>query len=688
MDGPWTPEGLRTLLEALADRLGLSVDGGAMQQALQAAAGTSADRSAVEEASAVLGIRLRWLHGLPAEMFSLARPELPVVGRGVDGSLWIIDGHRPGWTRARPVGDGRSGRWFRTRNLLHRFDSTPMEWALAEPAMPASSLSSPPGETLSPWARLRALLSLEKDDVTVVIILGIVAGGLSLATPLAIQAIINWLAFGALLQPVVILGLALAVCLALAAFLQIQQRLAVETIERRILVRMVGDLSVRMSRTRLAAFDGHSRVELANRFFDVLTLQKAAGTLLLDGLTASLQVMVAVTLLAMYHPILLIYDVVLVAGMSAVLFWFGRGASDTAVYESKAKYALADWMEQIAEHTDVLRQAGSPLATRQAEELTRTWLLKREAHFGVFYRQLVSSQVLQVLLSVLLLITCGSLVLDGELTLGQLVAAEFIVTTALIGFVKFVDKLDTAYDLLAGVDKLGQLLDLPPETPYGIDPGLQTPASLHVDGVQPSPPDPARLDAVLPAGSRALIRGVADVGHSTLADILVGQRPAPAGEVLRDGLPAQILRPAVRHGDSLLLRPGGLMHRSVRHNLTLAVPDITDNTVMNALEMVGLGPWIRHTPDGLDTLLAPQGADVVPSRDRALLVARALVLQPRLLVVDGLLDGMSPDAQQRLLPLLLSPEQAWTLIMLSQDPNLHDDKLTALSLTTEVARGA
>lgn len=621
----------------------------------------------VEHGAAALGLRVRWMVAPAADAAELARPDLPVIGRSDAGVWWVLDQRALGRVHAVPIADPRGGRWMTAASLAQRIGSEANTWGLVEPVLPSAPLGSPDGRGRSPLRRLGSLLWVERRDVGVVVVYGIVAGLLSLATPLAIQVLINWLAFGALLQPIVIVGAALFVCLAFAACLQLLQRLGIETIERRIFVRTVADLSARLSRVRVHALDGLSGPELANRFFDVLTIQKAAGTLLLDGLSAALQVLVAVLILGVYHPWLLVFDVFLLLGMAVVLIPLGRGAQPTAIKESKAKYAVAAWIEEVARHPMMLRLDGSRLAEARADELARTWLQTRQSHFRVFLRQFAGVLGFQVLISAALLVTSGILVLEGQLTIGQLVAAEFIVTTALLGFAKFADKLDTVYDLLAGVDKLGSLLDLPPEPIGGQGASSEGPAEVELEGVGVRYP----MGVGLPPVSMRLERGVAAVvvggpgsGKSTLASVVAGIRTPTTGIVRHDGRDVRLLRPDVRFRGVMKVCPSDVLAGTVRDNLALGRPGVSDAQLYDALDRVGLRARVEGLPDGIDTPLGPSGAPLPVSDQRALLVARAIVTDPRLVVIDGLLDGIPSGLRQRLYD-VLAQGGTWTTLLLT-----------------------
>lgn len=644
----------------------------------------------LQDMGAALGLRLRWTRATCAAAAELCRQGRPVVGRTPEGAFVILRRDGRGHLEAAVVPGLLGPRSVRGGTLAAELVGTDPEsllvWALAEPALPASPVlpSTEGGPRPSPIARLRALLKVEKPDIQAVILYAVVIGVLSLATPLAMQVLINWLAFGSLQQPVVVLAIVLLVFLGLAAGLRSVQRLAVEMIQRRIFVRMVSDLATRLSRVRVEAFDRRHGPELLNRFFDVLTVQKSLAALLLDGVAAVLQALVGLVLLGLYHPVLLVFDAVLVVAVAAILGGLGRGAQATAIRESRTKYAVASWMEELARHPVLFKlSGGETLAVGRAELLAREYLEARDAHWRVYFRQFIGIASLQAAAAVALLGICGALVLRGELTIGQLVAAEFIVTSSLAAVGKLTGKLDSFYDLLAGIDKLGTLVDLPQERPHGLPLRGHGPASVSVEELECGPADSPPRDLELPAGSRCAVLSAPGVGKSALADVILGLRSPRAGRVLRDGVDLAELRPAEVFGEALLLRGAEVVAGTLLENLTHGRPELGHLHAHRALARVGLTRRVAALPEGLDTLLAPTGAPLTPSEVQRLAVARALLARPRLLVVDGLLDALPDLDRHELLHLLSDPAQPWTLVVFTERPEVAEALPQRLHLTSE-----
>jgi len=199
-----------------------------------------------------------------------------------------------------------------------------------------------------PWKRLKAVLSPERDDLGVLLFYGIGAGILSLVVPVTAQALVNTAAFGTVLQPVVILALVVFLLLAMAGVMRVLKVAATERLQRRIFARMAVDLAHRLPRVRPEIYNDQRGTELVNRFMDVMTIQKATGLILMDGLALALQAVIGLVLLAFYSPFLLGFDLLLLSSMAFILFGLGRGAVRTSVAESYRKYEVVAWLEELA----------------------------------------------------------------------------------------------------------------------------------------------------------------------------------------------------------------------------------------------------------------------------------------------------------------------------------------------------
>jgi len=246
---------------------------------------------------------------------------------------------------------------------------------------------------------------------------------LGLATPLTVEVLVNTIGFGRSFQPILVVALILMGVLFLSAAFKLLQMFVVEIMQRRFFVRLVGDLSYRLPHANRMQFQGVHGPELVNRFFDIMTIQKATATLLLDGITIVMQTLIGTLLLAFYHPYLLGFDIVLVICMTVITYALGRGGVRTAINESLVKYSMAHWLQDVVGAPSAFKlHGGADMSSGRSNRLAVQYLTARRKHFIVLLRQVIFAMLLQIVALTTLFALGGYLVLIGQLTLGQLVS--------------------------------------------------------------------------------------------------------------------------------------------------------------------------------------------------------------------------------------------------------------------------
>ncbi len=546
-----------------------------------------------------------------------------------------------------------------------RAHAPPMLEALRSPLEEGTTYKGRPGY------RLLALLRLERREIWIVIVYSVGVGVLTLVGPVAIQVLVNIIAFESLLQPLVILTAFVFVALGFAAALKAFRIYTVEIIQRRFFVRVASDFGLRLVRSKAEAFERFNGPELVNRFFDVVTVQKGAADLLMNGVSLLMQTVVGMLLLAVYHPWLLGYDLILLVVMLWVVFGVGRGGVKSAIKESQGKYAIAAWLEEIAAYAPALKSSsGVGYSMARVNGMVREYLAHRTAHFRVVMRQVVSSLAVQALSVSLLLGIGGLLVMRGQLTLGQLVASEVVITMVVSAFAEFSKKLETYYDLLAALDKLGQVIDLPLERGGSRVPGSRRgPAAIELVDVSvvASGGEPAldRISLKIEAGERIAVTGPAGAGKSALARVLAGLRNPEPGCLRVDSLDVRDLSPVAYRETVALVDGDQAFSDTIERNVTLDRPDIGLEQVHDALHRVGLLETALALPEGLQTILS-HGAPLTREQAERLVLARAIAGEPRLVIVDQVLDRIgNPQAFDSACDRLFAPDAPWTLVCMT-----------------------
>lgn len=532
--------------------------------------------------------------------------------------------------------------------------------------------------SIKPFARAWGFLRPESGDIRIVLVFAVVSGVLALATPLAIEALVSTVTFGRLLQPIFVLSLLLLAFLMFQAAIRGLQTFVAEIIQRRLFARVAADLAFRLPRVKAESLEGHNRRELVNRFFEIVTVQKVTAQLLLDGVSIAVNTLVGMAVLGFYHPWLLGFDVVLLAMITFVIVVMGRGAIATSIKESKLKYQVASWLEDLSGCPIAFRYDGAPqFALGRTDQLIHGYLTARRKHFKILLRQILFALGLQAVASTALLGLGGWLVISGELTLGQLVAAELIVTVIVGSFAKLGKHMESFYDMMASVDKLGHLFDLPIERQDGI---------LTLQNKRPSECGCSqvvyhtstgrsvfdRFDLAISAGERVALSGSSGSGKSILLDLFCGLRTPQQGYIRIDGIDLRELRPDVLWRSVVLVRDVEVFEGTLMQNVHLERPEVTSEQVHMALEQVGLLTDLLDLPHGLDTPINASGYPLSPNQLRKLMLARAIVGRPTLLLIDGLLDALPDDQSEPIMQVLCDSSQPWTLVLVTARERLAE----------------
>ncbi len=515
----------------------------------------------------------------------------------------------------------------------------------------------------SPWARLMGILRLERRDVFMIFAFAFGTGLLSIVTPAAIEALVNVVAFGVLLWPVIVLALVMLAFLLFAALLRAMQVVVVEYLQRRIFTRTAHDFAVRFAKAEIDSFDGRNPTDIVNRFFEVASEQKALATLLVEGTGVVMITVVGMAVLSFYHPYLLTFAVVMIVLIVFLLGVLGLGGVRTAITESYAKFDVAGWLEEIAKcpHTFRFGRGGS-VAIDRATALTSHYIDCRRQHFRVVWRQTVFALVLEAVGSTVLLGLGGWLVISRQLTLGQLVAGELIVALVLTAISKSGKYLEIFYDLQASLDKLGVIEELPLEPAEGErlpdrDEPMRVVAEIHRNGRT------KRLEAQ--PGQRIAVTGTSGCGKTFLLETLALLRVPREGLLEFDGIDARSLHRAAARLRIALVGRAETFAGTVAENIRVGRDELSAADVREALQMVGLHDRIARLPQGVATPLGSDGLPLSTNEILRLSIARAIAGRPRLLLIDGLLDGLDMHDCPELVASLFVRDTPWTLVVVT-----------------------
>ncbi len=525
----------------------------------------------------------------------------------------------------------------------------------------------------TPVKRLWNLLKLDKRDVKHILFYALFAGLINLAVPLGIQAIVNLIQGGKVSTSWIILVILVTLAVGLVGVFELLQLRLAENIQQKIFTRSSFEFSFRFPKIKSEALQNIYPPELANRFFDTTTVQKGVSKILLDLPSATVQIIFGVILLSLYHPFFILYGLLLVLLLYIVFKFTAAKGLKTSLDESKHKYAVAYWIQEIARNLKSFKISGrSRLAMDKNDRLTEKYLREREEHFGILKLQYIKLIIFKVLVAGGLLAIGGMLVLKQQMNIGQFVAAEIIILLIISSVEKLIRGLEDIYDTLTSLEKLAQVVDKPLEA-------FENQNSINAsNGIKLELKDVAfepeghtvlkGINFILPAGKSLLIKGPAGNGRTSLLKLISGIFTPTRGKIyINDTARHTLVLNEYRQHLGTILPDEIPFEGSLWENITFGDESISDQNIDWALEQSGLREFVKDQPNGIFTPIHPEGRYLSTLISKRIILARAIVKKPSVLILKEPFEKFELQEKKRLLKFFSDPQHKWSLIVASND---------------------
>ena len=545
--------------------------------------------------------------------------------------------------------------------------------------------------TKNPFQKFIAMLSEDRRDIMYLYAYALFYAIVNLSLPLGVQAIIGLIQAGMVSTSWIILSAVVTAGVLVGGVLQILQLSISEILQQRIFTRAAFEFTYRIPRFQNASIRGQYPPELINRFFDTLNVQKGLSKILMDFSASSLQILIGLILLSTYHPFFITFGVALIIVLIAILYYTGPRGLDSSMQESTYKYKIAHWLKEIARTMDTFKRAGhTELPLERTDELVNRYLEHRKRHWKVLIFQYANIVGFKAFVTLGLLIIGGLLVIQNEINVGQFVASEIVIILIINSAEKLILTMEPIYDVLTAVEKMSTVTNIPLEEDQGamlfdtIDTGMG--ASLELKDLTYTSEDGSRailnnLNLNIPSGARTVITGPNGSGKSTLLRLLAVQYEPTHGTVSFNGYPSGNLNTAdLRYhvGDCFLSED--LFEGTLVENITLGRPEIELSDVEWAVQGLGLQSFIKSLPKGYETMVGPTARPLSSSLVERILLARAIVVRPRLLLLDDIFHLFDPKERKSIVEFIWDPNQPWTLIAASNLPTVKENSTLTIEL--------
>jgi ABC-type bacteriocin/lantibiotic exporter with double-glycine peptidase domain len=526
-------------------------------------------------------------------------------------------------------------------------------------------------QLLTSWQRLINLLKLERKDVMQTFYYAIFAGLVSLVLPLGIQAIINLIQGAQVSSSWIVLVVLVTLSVLFTGILQLMQLRIVENLQQKIFTRSSIEFSYRFPKIKMSELYNYYPPELANRFFDTITVQKGVAKLLLDMPAALLQIIFGLLLLSFYHPFFIIYGILLIVLIYIVFkFTIQRGLV-TSLMESKYKYSVAHWIQEVARSIVSFKLSGkTSLALNKNDIIVKKYLEARENHFKILVLQFSQMIGFKVLVTGGLLIIGGLLVLNQQMNIGQFVAAEIIILLVVSSVEKLILSLETMYDVLTSLEKIGQVVDKELEPQEGEMPFANSECfkiSLEKVCYTTQDRDYPILDDIsftIKPNSTLFIDGPSGSGKSTLLKIIAGIVAPTIGDIYVNDVSLKGIYPNhYRAQIGHVLVGETPFEGTIFENITFGDIHVTEQTINKIVDVVGLREFIKHQPKGINTIIYPEGKQISETISKKILLARAMVKKCSLFILEDPLEQFDDAEANRIIDYLFDENHPWTLIV-------------------------
>ncbi|WP_396191637.1 peptidase domain-containing ABC transporter [Flavobacterium sp.] len=527
----------------------------------------------------------------------------------------------------------------------------------------------------TPLQRFFNLLKIDKKDISQIIFYAIFAGLVSLSLPLGIQAIINLIQAGQVSISWIVLVVIVVIGVALVGILSLMQLRITENLQQKIFVRSSFEFSYRLPKIKFEELYNQYPPELANRFFDTISIQKGTSKLLIDFSTALLQILFGIILLSLYHPFFIFFGILLIVLLYSIFkFSYNPGLS-SSMKESKYKYKVASWLQEIARNNFSFRkQDNFDFALNKNNILVDEYLNYREKHFKVIKRQFSQLIVFKVIITACLLLIGGYLVLNQKMNIGQFVAAEIIILLVLNSVEKLIVGLESLYDVLTSVEKIGQIVDLNIEEPQAKNQDYCfTNITLEAENLRFKFPDSMddvldKINLKIDQSEKIYLEGGNGSGKTTLLRILSGgMQPISGSFFINDDTYRKIDLAQYRSQIGTITQGETPFEGTILENITFNNPLVSHDDIKWAIESVKLGTFIKTLQDGLDTKIFPDGRQLSSSNAQKILLARSIVNKPKILFFEDPLDKMDEEATKEIIDFITDAKNKWTVIVSSKN---------------------
>jgi ABC-type bacteriocin/lantibiotic exporter with double-glycine peptidase domain len=523
-------------------------------------------------------------------------------------------------------------------------------------------------QKISPLKRIQSLIKDHDKEIRSIYLFSILGGIVNLSMPLGVQTIIGLVMGATMVTSIYVLIFLVVLGVFLMGLFQINQMKIIESIQQKVFAHYAFEFADKIPQLDLKQMDKYHIPEKVNRFFDSINIQKGFAKLLLDIPVATVQIIFGIVLLSLYHPLFIILGVILLVLLGVILYYTSEKGIETSIEESNYKYEVAGFFGEIARTIKTFKfSQGSDLNLKRTDSSVMGYLTARTNHFYVLLFQYKSLLFFKIALTTLMLTLGSYLLINQQLNIGEFVAAEIVIMLVIGAVEKLITSLDSAYDVITGLEKLGSVTDSPIDSSGDLELKTQTGLEIEMKNFsfefETDKPVLDSLNLHIEAGDKIQITGPGGSGKSIFMRILTGNYPDFKGTLLINKVPIKNYSlDSLRKQTGILLQAQEIFDGTVWENISLGNKDINPSLILETANNLGFADFLNHFPQGFDTEIEPLGKRTPQTIIKKILLLRALCGDKRLLLLENPWNGLDAALAENLRDYLLKKSDVTVII--------------------------
>jgi ATP-binding cassette, subfamily B, bacterial len=538
-----------------------------------------------------------------------------------------------------------------------------------------------------PWRDLIQFFKQFRKDIIAIYFFAILGGLIQVSIPLGIQAIVGFSIGANFVTSIYVLIVLIILGVLMVGLMQIAQIRIIERIQQLIYTQNIFTLAEKIPRLNLYNYDNYYLPEKVNRIFETFNIQKGVQKILLDIPAATIQIVVGILVLCLYSSAFIGFGILLLAILWLIFKLTAKNGLRTALQESNEKYHTVSWLEEMGRVVMSFKFShGTNFNLKKTDAFVGKYLDRRNEHFSILIIQYKALVVFKVILSAAMLIIGAILLVEQVLNIGEFIAAEIIILSVIGSVEKLLGSIDSVYDVATGVEKLKHFSD------SAEDKTGQYKLAATKDGLEivvknlsfAYPNDKRVLDNIslnLPKNQISVLQGKTGTGKTTLFKILSTQYDTYEGDIMVDEINLRAISlKSLRQQMGLVLKQEELFEATLLENINLGNENISSNDVMDLIKELDFQDLLQNMENGFETLIDPAGQKLSSNKVSKIILLRALVKKPRIILLDETVLKLEKTELEVLQQYLVKIKQYTTIVIISVNPIFEGHAVNTINI--------